>query len=251
MPEQIIVNEILTSYHLSGPGQTPAVIFLHGWGSSKEVWVPTMQFLKTVGISSLALDLPGFGKTELPPQVWSVEDYTTFVSDFLKKINVASAIIIGHSFGGRLGIVLAATEPVLISKLILVDSAGVYTSKGFKKFLAAIAKIVKPFFRLRFIQPLRKQIYRRIGAEDYVATPELNATFVKVIGEDLRNFLPSIQQPTLIIWGRNDLVTPLFFAEQFLSQIENSKLVVLENAGHYSFLDQPQKFFAALENFIL
>lgn len=252
--EQIVVNNLLTSYSTSSLGPlstTVPVLFLHGWGSSKEVWGGVMQSLTTKGLLCYALDLPGFGKTQLPSQAWSVEDYAAFVLEFLNKLNSKRVIVVGHSFGGRISLVLAATHGVVVEKLVLVDSAGVYTTPRFKKVLAVASKFVRPFFRLRWVQPLRKSIYRTFGAEDYVAMPQLNKTFVKVIGEDLTNYLPAINQPTLLIWGKNDLATPLSYAKHFLRSLPNAKLEVLERAGHYSFLDAPEQFLAVLENFIV
>ena len=253
MAEQIIINGLLTSYFFypgENPKKIPSVIFLHGWGSSKEVWIPTVQNLQERGLASYCLDLPGFGKTELPPKAWRVEDYAEFVVDFFKKNNLSSTIVVGHSFGGRVAIVLAATHPELVTRLVLVDSAGVRTHPKAKKVLALIARFVRPFFRLRWTNPLRRKIYRLIGAEDYVATPALNQTFVNVIGEDLMHYLPQILQPTLIIWGRNDFTTPISYANQFLNNLKNARPIVLERAGHYSFLDAPDEFSQALETFI-
>lgn len=251
LSEQIIINGLLTSYTSAGvSGVAPPVVFLHGWASSKEVWTGAMQSLPALGVASYALDLPGFGKTETPPEVWSVSDYANFVAEFLQKLKIPPAVIVGHSFGGRIGLVLAATHPQFLAKLILVDSAGVYTSAGFKKMLALASKLIKPFFRLRWTQPLRKKIYRAFGAVDYLATPELNKTFVKVIGEDLTKYLDKITQPMLLIWGKNDFVTPMSYAEYFLKHLPRARLEILDHAGHYSFLDQPADFERRLKDFI-
>lgn len=250
--EQIVIQNLLTSYVVSEVPASPArtVIFLHGWASSKEVWGQAMGSLAAPGVTSYAIDLPGFGKTDSAPTAWSVSDYAEFVAEFLQKLKIQQAIIVGHSFGGRVGLVLAATHAPLVRKLVLVDSAGVRTAARAKKVLALFSKFVRPFFRLRWTQPLRKKIYRVLGAADYVATPELNKTFVKVIGEDLTKYLGSISQPTLLVWGKNDLVTPVSYAEHFSGHLKDSRLVVLPGAGHYSFLDKPKEFLSALTEFI-
>ncbi|MDO8626352.1 MAG: alpha/beta hydrolase [Candidatus Magasanikbacteria bacterium] len=249
--EQIVIDGLLTSFIASNKTSTkPPILFLHGWGSSKEVWNLAMQTLESKGVVSYALDLPGFGKTEKPREVWNVHTYVAFILEFLRKLDIKKVIVVGHSFGGRLALVLAAENPALVSKLVLVDSAGVRTKPGFKKFLASVSKLARPLFRLRWTNPLRKKIYRLIDAEDYVATPELNKTFVQVIGEDLQSYAPRILQPTLIVWGKNDMVTPIFFATEFKNKIPRSRLVVLSGAGHYSFLDQPAEFIEALQKFL-
>lgn len=253
MLKQLMIKGILTSYDEfipREPAEKTGLLFLHGWASSKEVWAPVMQSLAEKKISSCALDLPGFGKTELPPQAWDVRNYSDFVADFMIKLRIRQAVVVGHSFGGRVGLVLAATRSSLVAKLVLVDSAGVYTSSGVKKILALASKVVKPFFRLRWLQPLRKRIYRSFGAVDYVATPELNQTFIKVISEDLINYLEQVHQPTLLVWGKNDFVTPISYAEHFAMHLKDSRLVILEKAGHYSFLDRPTAFVKSLVDFI-
>jgi pimeloyl-ACP methyl ester carboxylesterase len=249
----IIINGYLTSYSsiASSRNSSPTVLFLHGWSSSKEVWGSAMQSLATSGHNVVALDLPGFGGTDIPKEAWSVDNYVEFVKAFISKINLTQVIIVGHSFGGRISLVLTAKSPELVNKLVLVDSAGFHSSKRFKKFLAKISKAIRPFFRLRWLSPVRKKIYRAFGAEDYVATPELNKTFVKVIGEDLSKYLPLVTTPTLIIWGKNDLVTPIVFANQFSKHIKNSILQIIPGAGHYSFLDKPVEFNKILGVFVV
>jgi pimeloyl-ACP methyl ester carboxylesterase len=145
---------------------------------------------------------------------------------------------------------LSSSNPELISKVVLVDSAGFAMDASKKIFTKAAAKIVKPFFKPKFMQPLRKKIYQKIGAEDYLATPELQKTFVNVTGEDLSNDMKKIQAPTLIIFGENDKVTPVTYGELMKFLIPNSKCRVLKGAGHFSFLDKPEEFAEALKDFI-
>ena len=207
-----------------------------------------------------AIDLPGFGKSQNPQpdplpegegeKGWTVEDYADVAADFIRKLDLKNTIIVGHSFGGRVGIKLSSTYPNLVSKLVLVDSAGLPSGRE-KKVLAVVAKFARPFFMPKFMQPLRKRIYEAIGAEDYVATPSLKQTFVKVISEDLTEDLKKITAPTLIITGELDKLTPISSGEKMHSLIPNSKFVILKNAGHFSFVDQPQKFAEAIIRFIL
>jgi pimeloyl-ACP methyl ester carboxylesterase len=100
------------------------------------------------------------------------------------------------------------------------------------------------------MQGLRKKIYQKIGAEDYLATPELQKTFVNVTSEDLSEDMKKIQMPTLIISGENDKVTPPTYGELMKFLIKDSKIVILKNAGHFSFLDRPGKFAEELSRFV-
>ncbi len=239
----------LISYNQAGTGERP-VVFLHGWRSSKEVWKDQMLKIKDKGLRMYALDLPGFGASPAPMKPWTVGDYARIVQKFIEKLELKNIIAVGHSFGGRVGVKLAADYPDLIFQLILVDSAG-FVSTGRKQILLNwVAALVRPFFRPKFMQGLRKRIYRMLGAGDYLATPELRETFLNVIGEDLSEDMKKIACPALIIFGENDNDTPVSYGERMKSYIRNSKLEVLENAGHFSFLDQPDNFTEKVINFI-
>src|ERR1051326_1759190 len=272
MNEQIVINSLLISYNNFGVNeQRPALLFLHGWRSSKEVWQGIVGRL----ISSPAdqnyniytLDLPGFGASQAPSSLFGVGDYAQVVKEFIEKLGLKDVILIGHSFGGRVGIKLAAmtaekrsnlaadesTSPLKgekgnISKLVLVDSAGFAMNESKKNIYGSLAKIAKPFFSPKFMQPLRKKIYKQIGAEDYLATPQLQATFVKVTAEDLSPDLKKIVCPTLIVFGQNDTDTPVEFGEKMEQLITTSNLVVIKDAGHFSFLDKPDEFLKQLQD---
>lgn len=248
----MVAADQLVSYAETGSGER-AVVFLHGWRSNKEVWNGVAKRLQDSRIERLkiyALDLPGFGSSPAPKQPWTVGDYAYNVQKFLEKQELKHVFVVGHSFGGRIGIKLAANYPELVSKLVLADSAG-FVVTGRKQILMNwAAALVRPFFRPKFMQGLRKRIYSMLGAGDYVSTPELRETFLNMIGEDLSEDMKKISCPTLIIFGKNDKDTPVSYGARMKSYIENSELEVLEDAGHFSFLDQQDSFVEKVINFI-
>ena len=246
--KNIIVCGIATRYFVR-PGNGTPIVFLHGWRSEGNVWLSIFPKIPDL-FSLFAVDLPGFGKSDKPPKAFTVSDYGEVIREFIEKLGFRSVCLVGHSFGGRVAIKLAAEQPGYISRVVLAGSAGVRERPISRSILAAIAKIVKPIFRLSLFQGLRRKIYRAIGAGDYVATPELKETFVRVVGEDLRPLLPKISQPTLLIWGENDQVTPLRQGEQMREWIPNAALITIKNAGHFSFLDQPEEFSRHLNAFL-
>lgn len=251
MNKQVICRNLLVSYMQSGKDQAAhTLLFLHGWRSSRDVWVPLTSLLADQLTSCYALDFPGFGQSQVPIQTMTVGDYAEVVAEFIKKLDLKNVIIVGHSFGGRVGIKLAANYPELVSKLVLVDSAGFPTNKNKTSILGFGAKIVKPFFKPKFMQGLRRKIYKSIGSEDYLATPELQKTYVNVIREDLSEDMKKISCPTLIVNGENDKDTPVEFGKKMNSLIQNSKFIIIPNAGHFSFLDQPEEFEKVLKEFI-
>ncbi len=244
--KETVVNDQLVKFESVGLGQS-AIIFLHGWRSESSVWKNLAKNLPSREFMSYLIDLPGFGESPAPKVAFGVQDYARLVNNFAEKQGVKSAIIVGHSFGGRIGIVLAAKYPDLVGKLVLVDSAGIKKEyPGREK----MAKIVKPLFKPKFMHGLRQKIYKRIGSEDYLATPALTETYLKVINQDLTSELSKIVQPTLLIWGADDVATPVSDAKIMKEKINNSKLEILEHAGHFSFLDQPEKFRRIFENYI-
>jgi pimeloyl-ACP methyl ester carboxylesterase len=252
MNQQIIIANQLVSYFKQGvENRGETLLFLHGWLSSKEVWNGVANKLTSQSANKLvyALDFPGFGQSPAPKGDWGVEDYANLVAEFICKLDLKNVVVIGHSFGGRVGIKLASSRIDLVKKLILVDAAGFASSSAKKSTFGFAAKIVKPIFKPKFMQGLRKKIYKQIGAEDYVATPELQKIFVKTVNEDLTENMKRILQPTLIIFGENDKDTPTSFGKKMHSLIPNSKFIILPAAGHFSFLDKPGEFVKVLNDF--
>jgi pimeloyl-ACP methyl ester carboxylesterase len=233
------VNGIIISYLAGGAG--PAIVFLHGWRSEAAVWRHAMESMEG-SFAVFAPDLPGFGASGNPPRAFSVADYAEVVKGFLEKLGIKDALIVGHSFGGRIAIVLSVHYPGAVRKLVLVDAAGIRGKSAFRNAIQRAAKVAKPAFSSGFTEPLRRLFYKAIGAQDYLATPELTETFKMVINEDLTPFLKNIGQETLLVWGSEDKDTPVSFAHTMEKEIQASRLEIFRGAGHFSFLDEPEKF---------
>ena len=170
---------------------------------------------------------------------------------FIQDNKIVEPIIIGHSFGGRVAIKLASKNPKFLCGIVLVDSAGFVDRTLLNKLKKIIAKPLKPIFKLKPLRGIRNSIYRLIGSEDYIATPLLRETYLKIIGEDLSGDMKRIDTLTMIIWGAQDKDTPLKYAHKMNESIKNSELVVLEEAGHFSFLDKKEEFLEALRDFFV
>lgn len=246
---QIVINNLVIKYYESG-SDGPPVIFLHGWRLEGNVWLSLFNSLSLRRYSLYALDLPGFGGSPTPPPTFQVGDYAALIAAFITKLNRGPVALVGHSFGGRIAIKLAATHPELISRLVLVNAAGLRQPSLSRTISEKIAKIVKPLFRLPGFARLRPIIYEILGAEDYVAIPSLEPIFKNIVSEDLSIFLPQIKTPTLLIWGDTDQTTPVDWGRAMEKAIPNAHLVVLRPAGHFSFLDQPRAFAEELLNFL-
>ena len=249
--KQIIINDLLINYYQQTTDkQAPTLLFLHGWRSAGKIWNSVIEKLGN-GYNIYSLDLPGFGQSNVPDKNFNLQDYAEVVDGFIQKNNLSEVIIIGHSFGGRIAIKLAATNPKYLYKLVLVDSAGIRHASAGRIIKQGIAKLLKPFFKLPGLKSARQKIYTSMGAEDYLATPELQAIFVNIVKEDITSLLSKIKISTMLIWGADDNDTPLSDAKIMKEKITDSKLVVLSDAGHFSFLDQTEKFVSEIREFLV
>ncbi len=251
LPTQLTtVLGLKTRYLIAGSGSP--VLVLHGWGASIEAVHPIVTGLASVATVH-ALDLPGFGQSEPPPRPWGVEDYQAFVAAFMDALAIEAPTIVAHSNGGRIAIRMAATEPTRASKLVLVDSAGIRPRRTLRWYRrVGMAKIGK--YAARFLgspgERLRARLVGRAASADYLAAGEMRPTLVKLVNADLRPFMPAIGVPTLLVWGSKDSDTPVAAAQEMERLIPDAGLVVLEGAGHFSYLDQPARFARIVSHFI-
>ncbi|OGE84004.1 MAG: hypothetical protein A2846_02440 [Candidatus Doudnabacteria bacterium RIFCSPHIGHO2_01_FULL_49_9] len=244
--KQVVVAGQLVNYltnDLQDPA-APTVVFLHGWGASGKIWQGIMEKLEK--IYCYALDLPGFGKSELPKKAFTVADYAELVREFIGKLGLKNVALVGHSFGGRVAIKSTIAHNVAIQRLVLVAAAGFRDNSALRSTKIALAKIAKPFVPAS----MRKNLAKMFGAGDYAESGEMKQTFLNIINEDLTEGIKNISVPTLIIWGENDKETPVEFGARMHSYIPNSTFSILPGAGHYSFLDKPEGFTRVLQDFI-
>jgi pimeloyl-ACP methyl ester carboxylesterase len=220
----------------------PPVLLLHGWGANIDLMLPLAQRLS--GYRAYVLDLPGFGKSDPPPVSWSVSDYTNFVVAYMDCHQIEQAYLIGHSFGGRLGLVLGAEHPERLIKMALIDSAGVRTphststSLRLKTYRFALNNLSAVGLKGQADQ-LREWYGNRYGSTDYKAAQGvMRETFVKVVNEDLLPYAARVKPSTLLFWGDKDEDTTLSEGQLLEKTIPDAGLVVWEGAGHYSYLDR-------------
>ncbi len=225
------------------------ILFLHGWGLSGAVWLQFFDSSLRKEYNLVSVDLPGFGKSGLPNRDFSVHDYAGVIKDFLIKLQMKNVTIIGHSFGGSIAAILASSHPELIRQLVLVSSAGIRQKYKSTKLIELLVPFLRPVFEVRLMSKLRRQFYQWIGS-DYLFSEDLKGTFRKVVSEDITPYLSRIFQPTLIIWGRHDEVTPISRAEIFRRDITNSQLKIMEQSGHFPYQDASAEFISQLENFL-
>jgi len=250
--KQIVIHELLTTYYFV-EGNGPALVFLHGWGSNSTFWFMSTEQLVQAGYSLYFLDLPGFGKTEMPKESFTTQKYADFLTSFVGKLGLKDFVLVGHSFGGKVAVKMGSGGVQNELKgLVLVDASGLPHASIMTKLKSKAAHALKPLFTPRFMQRTRNKLLRLVGSDDYVAQPQLRQTFINVIQEHVTFDLPNIQTPTLIVWGSEDdnEYSPPKDAHIFNEQIKNSELCMIKGAKHYSFMDKPEEFQKAVLEFI-
>lgn len=246
------INDISINYRVTGKGYP--VILLHGWAGSIASFEPVHKHLETK-FRTCSIDLPGFGRSDQPKTAWTTLDYANFLITFFKEMDIYEPIIFGHSFGGRIGIQLASSFAV--RKLVLIDSAGIKPRRSIGYYGKVYSfKLASRILRLPIIglytANILELLRNKFGSKDYQnASPRLREILVKTVNEDLRNLLPYIKCPTLLVWGDKDAATPIADALLMKELIPDSGLVRFPSAGHFSYLEQLNEFLIVIDNFLM
>lgn len=247
---QVVVDSLLTQYERMGKGR--AVLILHGWGDSSAGWQAFVKELVDT-FEIILVDLPGFGATQSPKETWGLGDYANFVGMFLKKIRVQPYAIIGHSNGGSIAIRGLAKKAFTADKLVLLDSAGIRTEYvGRKKAIRLITKTGKLLTRplpSSVRKKIRKKVYDTVGS-DMLVVERLQETFKLVVTDDVQQDAATLKLPTFLIYGEDDLSTPVQYGRMFHHLIAGSKLEVIPGAGHFAHLDKPAAVSTYLKEFL-
>lgn len=211
-------------------GTEPCVICLHGWGRDRTDFEPLAHHSDHRLIS---IDLAGFGTSPEPEPGWGAKEYAEQIERVLKEIDIEEAIVVGHSFGGRVAINLAAYYPKRVSALVLCGvpvKPRESTSKPKLQYRLARAANALGLFSDARMEKMR----RRYGSADYVnATKVMRSVLVKVVSEDYTPELLTLTQPVSMLWGSQDTAA----SAELVSYIESvapkiAEVNIIEGAGH-------------------
>ena len=251
----VTVDRLNIEYTECGKPDGIPVLLLHGWGSSYELYLPLMKALSDK-CRLVAVNFPGCGKSDTMESPWDLDRYCDFVLKFMEKVGLKDPVLIGHSHGGRVTLKLTADRLINPPKIVLLDAAGLIPEKTPKqKRRAARFKRIKKVLSLPVIKsfsgPLLDKARRHYGSADYnAAPPVLRQTLVSLVNTDLRDILPNIKCPTLLIWGEKDTATPLADAKTMEKLIPDAGLCVFEGKGHFAFCEDRYRTIAILKSFI-
>jgi pimeloyl-ACP methyl ester carboxylesterase len=232
-------------------GDGRPVVLLHGWGGRIESMAPVIGCLEATH-RVVALDLPGFGESPVPEGAWGTADHAEFVVDVLARLGIERASFLGHSFGARTSLYVAATHPGVVERLVCTGSSGLRQApsaaarirRGVSRAARAAGVLGGPGKRVK------QAVYRRIASDDYRTAGELRPMLVRVVNEDLSHLLPRVSAPTLLIWGTEDDAVPLRHGEIMERLIPDAGLVRFEGAGHFAYLEEPERFCRVVGHFL-
>ena len=239
---KITIGNFEINYIQYGSGKD--IILLHGWGQNIEMMKPLGDRLQKKFRITI-LDFPGFGDSPEPNCALTINDYTEMLEEFLSKLKIKSPIVLGHSFGGRVGINYASRNKV--EKLVLFGSPCVRT----KKEVTLKVRILKTLKKVPLLNKLEGFAKKHMGSRDYRnASDIMRKTLVNVVNQDLSNEAKKIKVPTLLIWGDKDTEAPLEYAKLLEGLIADCGLIVFPNCSHYAYLENLGQVINILNNFL-
>lgn len=225
--------------HGTGPA---AVLGLPGWARTHRDFSVAFH-----GLDAVALDLPGFGASPPPSEPWGAAVYAAAVAPVLEEM-AQPAVVVGHSFGGRVAVQLAVLRPERVGGLVLTGVPLLRRGAGPRR-PPLVYRVGRALHRRGLVgEPAMDGLRRRFGSADYrAAEGVMRQVLVRVVNETYEEELAAISCPAELVWGDDDGEVPLEVAERALSLLSDAKLTVVPGAGHLTPLTAPGELRAAVE----
>lgn len=213
------------------------LLLLHGWGVDSQTFAEIIDKLDNFVV---CIDFIGFGKSDIPLEPFTLEDYVSQVNQVITLLKLENVTLLGHSFGGRV-----ATKYNYYygsKKLILVDSAGIKNKSLSLTYKILKYKLLKKMYSL-INKPKYYELINNSGSRDYKALqPIMKKTMSNILKEDVKKYCKITRTKVFLLWGINDMETPLINAHIFQELFYDSKLVLFYNSCHFPYLDEKEKF---------
>jgi pimeloyl-ACP methyl ester carboxylesterase len=255
-------------------GEGPPLVFIHGLAGCWQNWLENIpEFARRHRV--IAMDLSGFGESELPREDISIPGYGRFVDAFLGQIGVEHAALVGNSMGGFIAAETAISHPSRVEKLVLVSAAGgpaLRERNGAQEArLMRAARLFAPIAAAAIARRehlirrprLRAMILYKIARHPHLIEPELCYEVASgggkpgfldaldaILQYDFEHRVPEIKCPTLIVWGRNDEIVPVEDAYEYERLIPGARKVIFEDTGHVPMVERPARFNQLLTEFL-
>ncbi len=256
-------------------GQGPAIVFVHGLSGSWPNWLEQLPVFAD-DHRVIAMDLPGFGHSPMPHEQITISAYARILDELLEKLGVSAATVVGNSMGGFVSTELAIAFPQRVERLVLVSAAGISTYRHrsverIEPYLRRLAPMValytgwtaaqsdwvtrRPGLRnltLGLVTRHPDRLPAALAAEQLrgAGKPGFMQALQANIDYPIKERLPEIACPTLIVWGAEDKVIPVADASVFEELIPNSRKVIFEDTGHVAMLERPASFNTLLSEFV-
>jgi pimeloyl-ACP methyl ester carboxylesterase len=254
-------------------GEGPPLLFVHGLSGCWQNWLENIPyFARTHRV--IAVDLPGFGASPMPPWEISIPAFGRFVRDFCERLGVDRCSLVGNSMGGFIASEVAITDPERVDDLTLVSAAGITWARARREpavMMARVGRAAAPALLKLQTSSMRRPRLRRAAFQGVFFDPSglrretLWENFVpamnsagyfdamsNLFGYDVRERLEEIEVPTLVVWGRNDRVVPVPAAFSYKKRIgDNAELVIFDQCGHVPQIERPVRFNRVLEHFLV
>lgn len=241
-------------------GSKNAVLLLHGLGGSIESWANNIKEMSK-SLRVIAVDLPGFGMSDKPKMSYTIKFYQGFVIEFLKSLKLSRASIVGSSLGGHVAAEVAINRPDVVDRLVLISPPGALPSsfKGtpaLKKYVRVLdAKTVRQVKQALFAVD-RKPVDDNYAQLVYqkMSMPGAKEAFISALkgsaqAPRLTGRLNRIHASTLLLWGKEDIMIPVKFAEPFV-KMKNCRIILVENCGHRPHAERPELFNKTVVDFL-
>jgi pimeloyl-ACP methyl ester carboxylesterase len=234
----------------SGP---PRVLALHGWRRTHDDFAGVIGPSSVAGVcDSIAVDLPGFGATPPPPEAWGSAEYAALVARMLDTHGPGAAdapvVVLGHSFGGRVAVHLAASRPDLVRALVLTG-APVAKPQGTARKPPLGFRLVRAMSKAHLVpEATLERARNKYGSPDYVAARGvMRQVLVRLLAERYDEQLSALSCGVELVWGDDDTEVPLSVAEAVVSAVPGAALTVCPGAGHLTPLTAPDSLRQAVE----
>lgn len=253
---RVEAHQIDTYYQRIGQG--PTLLLLHGWRNDWQSWSPLIADLAQ-HYNLIVPDLPGFGRSATPPDGWDTKQFTTWLREFLKELEVNELeAVLGHSYGAKVAgwFWLTRTQPVVtVNKgLFLLDPSGVPNRLAwYQRGLQIVLPWLPQSWKRGALAKLRPWLYRSLDADsDYLlATPWQEATLQQILREDIRTLIRTPRNvPLHLCFGACDPATPLWMAYAWLPLSTQSEVFVVPDTGHHPHHEQTKLVLTWLETYL-
>ena len=252
-------------------GDDRPMVFVHGLSGQWQNWLENIpRFAQQRRV--VAVDLPGFGTSEMPHEDLSIEFYGRWLEELCERIDLGPVVLVGNSMGGFVAAETAINHPDRVERMLLLSSAGISTASAFQPGAILIGRVAglvvaSTATQMRFVA--HRAALRRLALIVVARHPSRLAAdlvyegFLKGAGKpgfydalmacvkyDFRDRVPQVGCPTLVVWGEKDMILPVEDADEFVSMIPGARRILFKDTGHVPMAERPATFNGTLEEFL-